>query len=93
MEQKYKALDHFIHRDIAGADVLISVGSNIADFNGYIQLNKTAAALWERLQEPCSQEELIQFLQEKYDITRECAGKDVRDFLDELREHEMVAVC
>ena len=93
LQEKYKVSENFIHRNIAGSDVLISIGANIADFNGYIRLNKTAAALWERLQEPCGFEELVQFLQEKYNITRECAGKDVQDFLNELQEHDMVVIC
>ena len=42
----YQASQNFIHRKIADSDVLISVGSNIANFNGYIELNGSAADLW-----------------------------------------------
>lgn len=90
---RYRSSGNYIHRKIAETDVLISVGANIADFNGYIQLNKTASALWERLQEPSSFEEMVQFLQETYDLSREHAAKDAEDFLKELQEHDMVVMC
>jgi len=38
----YQAKKGFVHRSIAGNDVLISVGANVANFNGYIMLNPTA---------------------------------------------------
>ena len=41
----------YIHRKIANEDVLISVGSGIANFNGYILLNSTASFLWDMLKE------------------------------------------
>lgn len=34
-QKTYQASQDYIYRKIAGADVLISVGSNIANFNGY----------------------------------------------------------
>mgnify|MGYP000428236159 CR=1 FL=1 len=48
----FQAKDCYIHRKIGDSDVLICIGQNIADFNGYIELNATAALLWETLQEP-----------------------------------------
>lgn len=42
-ETKYKIREGYIHRKAAGNDVLISVGENVANFNGYITLNPAAA--------------------------------------------------
>lgn len=44
-KKKYQASKDYIHRKIADSDVLISVGSNIANFNGYIQINDSAVSL------------------------------------------------
>lgn len=88
----YQASDNYIHRKIADAEVLISVGSNIADFNGYIELNNSAATLWEKLQEPCLLRELEMTLEEDYGITHEEAVADVLDFLKKLMKHHMVEV-
>ena len=71
---------------------MISVGSNIANFNGYIEINQTAVELWKKLQEPCKLSELEQVLEEKYGIIHEEAVADVIDFINELREHEMVVI-
>ncbi len=91
-DQKYQTSGNYIHRKIADTDVLISIGANIANFNGYIQLNESAAALWERLAKPSTRAELERFLEEKYGIPQEQAVQDVTDFLEELGSHDMVTV-
>ncbi|MCI5699102.1 MAG: PqqD family protein [Lachnospiraceae bacterium] len=91
-QKKYQASQNYIHRKIADSDVLISVGSNIANFNGYIEMNKSAVALWEALQAPCQLDELEKVLEDKYGITHENAVEDVLDFINLLQEHDMVMV-
>ena len=90
--KKYQASPDYIYRKIADSDVLISVGANIADFNGYIEINPSAVDLWEKLQTPCQLNELEQTLEEKYGIPHEQAVEDVLDFLNELLDHKMVMV-
>ena len=91
-EKKYQASENYIHRKIADSDVLISVGSNIANFNGYIQLNNSAVSLWEQLAEPSTTEQLEKVLEDKYGISHEQAVEDVADFLKELKDHDMVLI-
>lgn len=91
-QKKYSAKNTFIHRSIAGTDVLISVGENIANFNGYIQINSSGLCLWEKMKEPSTLSQLETVLEEKYDITHEQAAEDVLDFLKILTEHDMVTV-
>lgn len=90
--QLYRASQDYIYRKIADTYVLIAVGGNIANFNGYVSINETAAVLWERLQTPSTAETLQQVLVEKYGIDRRQAAKDVQDFLDEMIQHDMVEV-
>lgn len=91
-EEKYQASENFIHRRIADSDVLISVGANIADFNGYIQINGSALSLWEQLKKTSTLEQLEKVLEDKYGIPHGQAAEDVADFLNELKEHGMVKV-
>lgn len=91
-KKKYQASENYIHRKIADSDVLISVGSNIANFNGYIQINDSALALWEQLAEPSTLGRLEQVLKDKYRISHEQAVSDVIDFLKVLESHGMVAM-
>lgn len=83
-QKKYQASSDYIYRKIADSDVLISIGANIADFNGYIEINQSAVDLWEKLQTPCQLNELEQTLEEKYGISHEQAVGDVLGFLNEL---------
>lgn len=80
----------YVHRKVADKDVLISVGRNIANFNGYIELNASAAFLWEEMKEPRTVAELEQALEKQFDLPHEQAAEDVHDFLEELQKQAMV---
>lgn len=85
-----KIKDGFILRKIAGEDIVVPIGNNIADFNGVIRLNESAAFLWRELQEELSKEDLISKLRNEYEIDEELASTDVQDFLDILVENNAI---
>ena len=89
-EVRYQLAGRFVHRRVAGNDVLISVGANVANFNGYIMLNPTASFLWDALARPQSVSSLTDLLTEEFDVTRENAQNDVTHFLDMLMQNSMV---
>lgn len=91
--EKYQAKEGYILRTVAGSNVLISVGNNIANFNGYIKLNDTAAHIWKELQEPKSLEELTESICAEFDIDKEQASQDAEEFLDQLIKEEMVVAA
>lgn len=80
----------FILRKIAGEDVVIPIGNNIADFNGIITLNETAAFLWKELQSGQDEKGLLERLCQEYDATEEEALQDIQEFLSILREHHIL---
>lgn len=92
MGKLYKRKDCYIHRKVAGSDVLISVGENIANFNGYIELNASAAFLWDKLNDFCSLNHLETAMAEQFGIEMEQASADVHEFVKELEEQKMVEV-
>ena len=85
-----KIKDGFILRKIAGEDIVVPIGNNIADFNGVIRLNESAAFLWKVLQEEISKEDLVNSLIEEYGIDKSLATNDVEGFLDILEEHKAI---
>ena len=87
---QYLANADLIHRQIADTDVLISIGENVADFNGCITLNETCAFVWELLQRPQTPEALAERLQQTYEVTYDQALTDVRDLLTTLLDRGMV---
>ena len=80
----------YIHRKIANEDVLIPVGSGIADFNGYILLNSTASFLWDMLKETRSIHELSEAVAEEFEVPLEEAKTDVTDFVMMLLDKGML---
>lgn len=89
---KFLASENFILRKVAGTYALISVGANIANFNGFVQLNETAAFLWKQLETPKSAEDLTAALLEEFDVSQDEAEKDVAEFLEQLIQENMVSI-
>ncbi len=88
----FQSKSNYIHRKVADSDVLISIGENVANFNGYIELNASAACLWEQMKEPQTSAQLEKTLEETFGISHEQAVADVLDFLKELQIHDMVLI-
>ena len=91
-ETRYKANGGYIHRKIADNDVLISVGDNVANFNGYITLNPVASFLWDALLKPQTVGSLTCLLTEEFDVSDETARNYVKSFLQMLIGNSMVTV-
>lgn len=90
--KRFQSKSTFVHRRVADSNVLISVGQNIANFNGYIELNTSADFLWEQMKEPCTEEELVSSLEVEFNLSHEQAKEDVHDFLRELISNDMITV-
>ena len=90
MERFYIACDGFVRRKIAGADVLISIGGRVADFNGYITLNENCAFLWDHLQMPQTPEHLAKLLFEEYEVSYEQALQDIEQWLQTMLNQGMI---
>ena len=91
-EARYQVREGYVHRQVADNDVLISVGANVANFNGYITLNPTASFLWDALAQPRTVSQLTAMLTEEFDVSGETARNDVEQFLDMLLRNAMVTV-
>lgn len=80
-----KKLD-FVLREIAGDLLLVPTGKTALDLNGMLTLNEVGGEIWKLLDEVDSEEEIVDRLMEDYDVEREELQRDVREFLDKLRE-------
>ena len=86
----YQIAEGFVHRKSADKDVLISVGNNVANFNGYILLNATAAFLWDYMTQPRSLEELTEYMLENFEVTRQQAHEDICAMINDFLSHGML---
>lgn len=91
-KKKFQIKSSYLQREIGDSDVVISVGQNIADFNGYIELNTGASFLCNEMKEPRTTNELEEALEKEFHIPHKQAVEDVLDFLIVLREKDMVIV-
>lgn len=89
-DRRVKLRSGFIQRKIADSDIVIPIGDNIAQFNGLITLNETAAFLFKLISEGSTVRRLIDALTEKYEIEAAMAGKDVADFILQLEKANML---
>ncbi len=58
----------------------------------YLSLNGTGAVLWRVLAGGATLGQLVSSLVDDYDVAAERADTDVRDFLETLREHDLLTV-
>ena len=79
-----KLKDGYVLREVAGNYIVVAVGEAIKDFNGVINLNESAAFLWQQLLEDKTEEELVTALLGEYEVSEEIARADVSKFIEKL---------
>lgn len=85
-----KVRDQFVLRTIADEPLLIPVGEAAITTKGLIALSQSGALLYEKLKDGCTQENLVDALVKEYDVSRQEASRDVEDFLNQMRELNML---
>lgn len=56
----------------------------------YLSLNASGSVLWQRLSDGASQQELVQALVDRFDVTHDVAARDVQVFLETVRERGLL---
>lgn len=88
----YQAKEDFVLRKIAGSDVLVPLGKNLVSFNGFFNLNPSAAYIWRCLSEPMTLAQLATKVSSEFGISAQEAETDVSEFLEQLTTQNMV-IC
>ena len=81
----------FVLRKVCGLNVVLPAGLKVKDFGGALNLNDTAALIFEQLQAGKTIEETVAALVAAYDVTPEKALADVQETIESLREAGVVA--
>jgi hypothetical protein len=66
--------------------VLVPVTDNIADMDSVYTLNETGAYIWEQIDGEKTVAEIIDLVTQEYEVDKDTAGKDVFDFIINMRE-------
>ena len=76
----------FILRKIADQYMAVPVGARTRELHGMIAMNETAAFLWEKMSEECTEDDLSQALLDTYEIDTEKSKEVVQRFIDMLKK-------
>ena len=82
----------YVLRKVAGDNIIIPVGETALKYNGMLTVTETGADIWEAMVNEKSVEEIIQMILEKYEVEKETAEKDVREFLEGLEKAGFISL-
>jgi len=85
-----KIREGFTLRKVADEHIVIPTGGNIDKFGGAVVLSEVAAFIFEQLQQPVSQEDLLALVLAEFDVDRATAAADLDALLAQLRELELL---
>ena len=81
-----KTKENFVLREVAGSWVVLPIGAATVDFSGMLTLNESGAMLWKKMEAGANENAMVDALCEEYDVDREQAAQDVKEYLKTLRE-------
>lgn len=86
--KKYIIKQGYVTREIAGEFIAVPVDSSCG--TGIVILNPVSKLLWDEMRSEKTFDELVGVMLENYDIPREEAENDLRDFLNQLNENGLL---
>ena len=81
-----KLKDGFITHDSDGEQIMVAVGDAADKFHGLVRSNKTAAFIIDCLKHENTEEQIVDTIIEKYEVSRDVVTKDVRKIIAILRQ-------
>lgn len=85
-----KIKKELIKRQIADDVILVPTGKTVYENNGLFALNEIGAFIWDRLEAAQDEGELVKAVLDEYEIDEETAKNDVAEFVNKLRELEII---
>jgi Coenzyme PQQ synthesis protein D (PqqD) len=72
-------------REVEGEVIVLDLEGSV-----YMSLNGSGAVCWHALAGGATRDEIVRRLTERFNVARERAERDVEDFLQELRSHDLL---
>lgn len=87
--ETFKIKSGYVLREIEGEFLAIPFAPEINSAN-IIILNPVSGLLWEKLQAECTLSQLVEAVTESFTIDAETAQGDIEEFLQSLKENNML---
>lgn len=81
-----KIRKELLKREVGGEAFLVPLGKTVYDTNGLFVLTELGAFIWDLLPEAETEDEILQKILSEYEVDEATAGKDLTQFLDKLRD-------
>lgn len=80
----------FMSLEISGQWVVVPLAERMTEFNNIMTLNESGALLWRALEKEVLEQELVQSVVTEYGIDEKTAKIDVREFIKDLLEKDLI---
>ena len=80
----------FILREIMGDVVLVPINQSTSQFNGLITVNELGKFIWENIEKVQDENDLLQLILDEYEVDRDVAKKDLDEFLQVLKDMDII---
>lgn len=86
----FKKKDEIVNRSIAGETILVPIKGRLADMQRIFTLNPVADFIWKNCDGIKSIEDICDGILENFEIDREQADADIREFIGELLKEGLI---
>ncbi|AFZ34364.1 hypothetical protein Sta7437_0773 [Stanieria cyanosphaera PCC 7437] len=84
----YQVSSEQLHSEVGSEAVILDLKSGV-----YFGLNETGNQIWQWLQEPKTESEIIDLVLAEYDVTPEQGAIDVKNLLQEMLEAGIIEIA
>src|SRR5579862_702567 len=84
LRQRFVRTRSVVSRVIAGETLIVPVRGKVGDLASIYSFNGTGTVVWQLLDVPRTLAELVDAVEREYEVAREQAEKDVKQFLNDL---------
>lgn len=85
-----KIKEGFILKDVAGSKIVIATGEERFNFNGVMTFNEVGAFIFNLLDGTNTPADIVEKISSEYNVDKSTAEKDVSNFIEKLRAHNLL---
>lgn len=87
---KYVRNARVVSREVAGETLVVPIRGGVGDLDAIFSFNPVGSDLWTLLQDGTSIEEMVAWVAERYEVTRDQATADIEAFVTELSRSGLI---